>query len=220
MSRVLHTPLSEEVIGGLRAGDRVYLTGTIYTARDAAHKRLVDLIDQGQPLPLDLRGQVIYYVGPTPPKPGQVIGSAGPTTSGRMDSYTPKLTALGLKAMIGKGPRSEEVKEALRRDKAVYFAATGGAGALLSTRIVAARVVAYEDLGPEAIYELEVRDFPVVVVNDIYGGDLYVEGPMKYRTDDACPGRPSDACSGRPSDASPGRADGARAGSQLSPQEA
>jgi len=181
MSRTLVTPLTEEAISALRTGDRVLLNGVIYTARDAAHKRLVELIEHGQELPLDLQGQVVYYVGPTPPKPGQVIGSAGPTTSGRMDPYTPKLTALGLKGMIGKGPRSQAVKEALCRDKAVYFAATGGAGALLSQRIVAARVVACEDLGPEAIYELRVKDFPVVVVNDIYGGDLYVEGPMKYR---------------------------------------
>lgn len=180
MDRVITTPLTEEVVASLQAGDRVLLSGVIYTARDAAHKRLVELIDKGEPLPIDIQGQVIYYVGPTPAKPGEVIGSAGPTTSGRMDVYTPKLTALGLKGMIGKGSRNEAVKEALKRDKAVYFAATGGAGALLAQRIVSARVVVYEDLGPEAIHELEVKDFPVVVINDIYGGDLYVEGRKKY----------------------------------------
>lgn len=180
MDRVITTPLTDEVVAGLRAGDRVLLSGLIYTARDAAHKRLVELIDKGEPLPIEIQGQVIYYVGPTPAKPGEVIGSAGPTTSGRMDAYAPKLTALGLKGMIGKGSRNEAVKEALKRDKAVYFAATGGAGALLSQRIVSAKVVAYEDLGPEAIHELEVKDFPVVVINDMYGGDLYIEGRKKY----------------------------------------
>jgi len=180
MDRVITTPLTDEVVASLRAGDRVLLTGVIYTARDAAHKRLVELIEKGEPLPIEIKGQVIYYVGPTPARPGQVIGSAGPTTSGRMDVYAPKLTALGLKGMIGKGSRSEAVKEALQRDKAVYFAATGGAGALLAQRIISAKVVAYEDLGPEAIHELEVKDFPVVVINDMYGGDLYVEGRKKY----------------------------------------
>jgi len=137
-------------------------------------------VDAGEALPIDISGQIIYFVGPTPPKPGEAIGSAGPTTSGRMDSYSPKLLDLGLKGMIGKGSRNDEVKEALKRNKAVYLGATGGAGALLSQRIVAAKVVAYEDLGPEAIRELEVKDFPVVVINDMYGGDLYVEGRKQY----------------------------------------
>lgn len=180
MERVITPPLTDEVVAGLRAGDRLLITGKLYTARDAAHKRLVELIDRGEPLPLDLQGQIIYFTGPTPPKPGEVIGSAGPTTSGRMDAYSPKLTALGLKGMIGKGSRNEAVREALKRDKAVYMAATGGAGALLAQRIVSAKVIAYEELGPEAIRELEVKDFPVVVANDMYGGDLYSEGRKRY----------------------------------------
>jgi fumarate hydratase subunit beta len=174
------TPLTDEVIESLHAGDRLLISGTIYTGRDAAHKRLVALVDKGEPLPIDVKGQIIYFVGPTPAKPGEVIGSAGPTTSGRMDAYSPKLLDLGLKAMIGKGSRNDAVKDALKRNKALYLGATGGAGALLSRRIVAAKVVAYEDLGPEAIRELEVKDFPVVVINDMYGGDLYVEGRKKY----------------------------------------
>ena len=180
MDRVINTPVSDEVIESLHAGDRLLITGTIFTGRDAAHKRLVELIDKGEPLPVDLKGQIIYFVGPTPPKPGEVIGSAGPTTSGRMDIYSPKLTAIGLKGMIGKGSRNESVKEALKRDKAVYLGSTGGAGALLAQRIVSSKVVAYEDLGPEAIRELEVKEFPVVVINDMYGGDLYVEGRKQY----------------------------------------
>jgi fumarate hydratase subunit beta len=179
-TRSITTPLSDEVVESLHAGDRLLISGTIYTGRDAAHKRLIALVDKGEPLPVDIRGQIIYFVGPTPPKPGEVIGSAGPTTSGRMDAYSPKLLDLGLKGMIGKGSRNEAVKEALKRNKAVYLGATGGAGALLSRRIVAAKVVAYEDLGPEAIRELEVKDFPVVVINDMYGGDLYVEGRKEY----------------------------------------
>jgi fumarate hydratase subunit beta len=186
MDRRLTTPLTDEVIETLRSGDRLLLSGIIYTARDAAHKRLVELIDKGEPLPLDLRGQVIYFVGPTPPKPGQVIGSAGPTTSGRMDAYSPRLLELGLKGMIGKGSRNDTVKEALRRHKAVYLGATGGAGALLAQRVVSSKVVAYEDLGPEAIHELEVVDFPLVVINDMYGGDLYVEGRKKYERKVSC----------------------------------
>lgn len=157
----------------LRAGDRVLLSGVIYTARDAAHKRLYDLLQAGEELPVDLRGQVIYFVGPTPARPGQVIGSAGPTTSGRMDAYTPALIAYGLRGMIGKGRRSPEVLKAIQEHGAVYFGATGGAGALLAKRIVKAEVVAYPDLGPEAIHRLEVKDFPVIVVNDAHGGDLY-----------------------------------------------
>jgi fumarate hydratase subunit beta len=178
--RVISPPLSDEVIESLRAGDRLLITGVIYTGRDAAHKRLVELIDRDESLPVDLKGQIIYYVGPTPPKPGEVIGSAGPTTSGRMDVFSPKLTAIGVKGMIGKGSRNDAVKEALQRDKAVYLGATGGAGALLAQRIASAKVVAYDDLGPEAIRELEVKEFPVVVINDMYGGDLYIEGRKKY----------------------------------------
>ena len=168
------------MIESLHAGDRLLITGTIYTGRDAAHKRLVALDRQGRAAAHRHPGQIIYFVGPTPAKPGEVIGSAGPTTSGRMDAYSPKLLDLGLKGMIGKGSRNEAVKEALKRNKAVYLGATGGAGALLAQRIVAAKVVAYEDLGPEAIRELEVKDFPVVVINDMYGGDLYVEGRKQY----------------------------------------
>lgn len=172
----LKTPLSDEDVIKLKAGDIVYLSGTIYTARDAAHKKLVDLILSGEELPFDLKGAVIYFVGPTPPKPGEPIGSAGPTTSYRMDSYSPILIEHGLKGMIGKGKRSKEVKEACIKYKAVYFGATGGAGALLSERIKSAEIIAYPELGPEAIRKLEVEDFPVVVINDTYGNDLYEEG--------------------------------------------
>ncbi len=172
----LKTPLSEEDVVKLKAGDIVYLSGTIYTARDAAHKRLVELIQKGEKLPFELKGAVIYFVGPTPPKPGEAIGSAGPTTSYRMDSYSPLLIEHGLKGMIGKGKRNDAVKEACKRFKAVYFGATGGAGALLSERIKSAKVIAYEELGPEAVRELVVDQFPVVVVNDTYGNDLYEEG--------------------------------------------
>lgn len=178
--RRITTPLTDEVIESLHAGDRLLITGAILTGRDAAHKRLVELIDKGEPLPVDIRGEIIYFVGPTPAKPGQVIGSAGPTTSGRMDAYSPKLLDLGLKGMIGKGVRNEAVRESLKRNKAVYLAATGGAGALLAQRIKSATVVAYEDLGPEAIRRLEVEDFPVVVINDMYGGDLYAEGRRQF----------------------------------------
>jgi len=169
----LHTPLSVAELERLKAGDRVLISGKIYTARDTAHRRLIERIDAGLDLPIRLKGQVIYYCGPTPAKPGQQIGSAGPTTSYRMDSYAPRLIELGLKGMIGKGKRSPEVIDAMKKYGAVYFGATGGAGALLSKRIKAARVVAYEDLGPEAICELEVEDFPVVVINDTKGNDLY-----------------------------------------------
>jgi fumarate hydratase subunit beta len=176
----LKTPLTDADLEKLRAGDKVLLTGVIYTGRDAAHKRLFDLLKEGKPLPIDLKGQVIYYVGPAPAKPGQVIGSAGPTTSGRMDAYSPKLMEMGLRGMIGKGMRRKEVVEAMKKYKAVYFAATGGAGALLAKAIKKAQVVAYEDLGPEAINRLEVEDFPVIVVNDTKGNDLYEEGMRKY----------------------------------------
>ena len=171
----LTTPLRDADVEKLHAGDVVYLTGIIYTGRDAAHKRLVAALDAGTPLPFDPRGAVIYYVGPSPAKPGYPIGAAGPTTSYRMDSYAPRLHSLGLKATIGKGKRSDEVKAALKKHTAVYFGATGGAGALLSQRIKAARVIAYEDLGPEAIRELTVEDFPLLVINDAKGGELYVK---------------------------------------------
>jgi len=176
----LTPPLSDADVERLRAGDQVLLSGVVYTARDAAHARLVDLIEKGEPLPFDLRGQIIYFVGPTPAPPGRPIGSAGPTTSYRMDPYSPVLVAHGLKGMIGKGKRSHDVKEALRRHKAVYFGAVGGAAALISKRILSAEIVAYEDLGPEAIRRLVVKDFPVVVVNDAHGGDLYEEGRKRY----------------------------------------
>ena len=177
----LTTPLSDEDIEKLRAGDQVYITGVVYTGRDAAHKKLVELIKENKPLPFDVKGQIIYYVGPTPARPGKAVGSAGPTTSYRMDSYAPYLYALGLKATIGKGGRSEEVKEALKKYKAVYLAAVGGAGALISKSIIKSEVVAYPELGPEAIRRMEVKDFPAIVINDMYGRDLYLEGKKKYR---------------------------------------
>lgn len=173
-------PLSDGDVIQLRAGQRVLISGKIYTGRDAAHKKMIELLEAGKELPVDLKGQIIYYVGPAPARPGQVIGSAGPTTSGRMDSYTPRLLAAGLKGMIGKGARSEEVKEAMKKYKAVYFAAVGGAGALIAKRIKGARVVAYPELGAEAVYELEVEDFPAIVVNDAHGADLYIEGRQRY----------------------------------------
>ncbi len=176
----LTTPLGDGDVIRLRAGDRVRLCGTLLTGRDAAHQRLIELLDAGQPLPVDVRGQVIYYVGPTPPLPGMVIGSAGPTTGGRMDRYAPRLMALGLKGMIGKGSRSQPVRDAMRQWKSVYFGAVGGAGALLSKYITAAEIVAYEDLGTEAIRRLTVEEFPVIVVNDTHGRDLYEEGMKQY----------------------------------------
>lgn len=174
-------PLADEAVELLRAGDKVLITGVIYTARDAAHKRLIELLDAGKPLPLELKGQMIYYVGPTPERPGQVIGSAGPTTSGRMDAYAPRLLDLGLKGMIGKGARNKDVLESMKKNKAVYLAAVGGAAALIARSIKKAEIIAYEDLGPEAIRRLEVVDFPAIVVNDIHGGDLFVQGVEKYR---------------------------------------
>jgi fumarate hydratase subunit beta len=177
----IKTPLDEETIKKLKAGDQAFISGVIYTARDAAHKRLVEALDKGEKLPFDLTNQTVYYMGPSPAKPGQVIGSAGPTTSGRMDSYAPRLMAAGLKGMIGKGNRSQAVKDAIKKYKAVYFAAIGGAGALISRSIKKAEVIAYEDLGAEAIRRLEVENFPVTVINDIYGGDLYEQGKAKYQ---------------------------------------
>lgn len=182
MSKVYHltTPLSDEAVSELKSGDIVYLSGTIYTARDAAHKRLVDLLDNGKELPFDIKGAVIYFVGPTPAKPGDPIGSAGPTTSYRMDSYSPRLIKEGLKGMIGKGKRNTDVTDACQKYKAVYFGATGGAGALLGKQIKSAEVIAYPELGPEAVRKLEVVDFPVTVINDTYGADLYKIGRSQY----------------------------------------
>ncbi len=175
------TPLTEEIIDKLQAGDTVYLNGVILTGRDAAHKKLFELIKEGKELPIDIKGQIIYYVGPSPARPGQVIGSAGPTTSGRMDAYTPALLDMGLKGMIGKGLRSKDVLDSIVKNKAVYFAATGGAAALISKRITQCEVIAYPELGPEAIYRLEVENFPVIVVNDAHGGDLYKQGREQYQ---------------------------------------
>ena len=183
----LYTPFSEVEARKLRAGDRVYLTGIVYTARDAAHKRMHDALQRGEPLPIDLRDQVLYYVGPTPAKPGQPIGSAGPTTSYRMDAYTPALLEEGLRATIGKGPRSPEVRKAMVQHGAVYFAAVGGAAALIARSIKKAEVLAYEDLGTEAIRRLEVERLPVLVINDTLGNDLYEEGVARFRS----PGRPN-----------------------------
>jgi len=177
----LQTPLSDKDVERLKTGDRVLISGVIYTGRDAAHKRLFDLLRDGKNLPFDIRGQIIYYVGPTPSKPGHVFGSAGPTTSYRMDAYSPTLIEKGLKGMIGKGMRSDAVKEAMKKFKAIYFAATGGAGALLAKRVKKAEVVAYEDLGPEAIRRLEVEDLPAIVINDVRGNDLYIEGEKQYK---------------------------------------
>jgi fumarate hydratase subunit beta len=177
----LKTPLKEEDVRKLKAGDKVSLSGTVYTARDAAHKRLVELIEQGKELPMSLEGQIIYYVGPAPTPPGKAIGSAGPTTSYRMDPYTPLLIENGLRGMIGKGERNDDVVGAMKKHGAVYFAATGGAAALISKRITGAEVIAYEDLGAEAIRELTVEDFPVIVAQDSSGGNIYTEGQEKYR---------------------------------------
>ena len=177
----IRLPLSDETIEQLRVGDYVYLTGALYTARDAAHRRMVEALSNGEPLPVDIRGQVIYYVGPTPAKPGAVIGSAGPTTSMRMDPYTPPLLEAGLRGAIGKGGRGPQVREALRKHRAIYFLAVGGAGALLSKQIRSLEVVAYEELGTEAMRLLEIEDFPVLVCNDIHGGDLLEQGKAQWR---------------------------------------
>ena len=176
----LTTPLTEETTRMLQSGDIVYLSGTIFTARDAAHKLLVDLIESGEELPFDLEGSIIYFVGPTPPKPGDPIGSAGPTTSYRMDSYSPTMLKNGSKGMIGKGKRSQEVKDACKEYGGIYFGATGGAGALLGKQITSAEVIAYPELGPEAVRKLTVKDFPVTVVNDTHGNDLYQIGRDQY----------------------------------------
>jgi len=169
----IKTPISKDIAASLKAGDRVLITGTVYTARDIAHKRLCQLLDAGKALPIPIDGQVIYFVGPTPSPPGRVIGSAGPTTSSRMNAFSPKLIAAGLKGMIGKGYRGDQVRDALTQYGAVHFAAIGGAGALLSEHIVACEVVAYEDLGTEAIRKLEMVDFPAIVAYDTHGGNVY-----------------------------------------------
>ena len=179
----LTTPLTSADVEALKVGDKVSLTGVIYTGRDAAHKRLVELLDAGKELPFDPKGQIIYYVGPAPAKPGSPIGSAGPTTSYRMDAYAPRLIEVGLKGMIGKGSRNKEVVDAMMSHKAVYFAAVGGAAALIAKRIKSKELVAYEDLGAEAIFRLEVEDFPVIVANDVNGEDLYQKGIEAYRRD-------------------------------------
>ena len=173
MTKYIQLPITDEDVKELKAGDYVYLSGTLYTARDAAHKRMQETLDKGEKLPFELKQNLIYYMGPSPAREGRPIGSAGPTTSSRMDKYTPRLLELGLKGMIGKGKRSKEVKEALVKHKGVYFAAVGGAGALLSKAIISSQVIAYEDLGTEAIRKLEVREFPVIVVLYSGGNDLY-----------------------------------------------
>ena len=175
----IRAPFDEATARSLRAGDRVLISGTILAARDAAHKRLVETLDKGEPLPVDLKGAVVYYVGPSPAKPGEVIGAAGPTTSGRMDAYTPRLHALGVRASVGKGKRSEAVKAALREHGGVYFGAVGGAGAVLSQCITGAEVIAFDDLGTEAIRKLTVKDFPVVVINDAHGGEAYAKPDLE-----------------------------------------
>lgn len=179
-ARKITTPLTDDVVRGLKAGDAVAITGVIYQARDAAHKKLVALIEAGEPLAFELQGAVVYYMGPSPAKPGNVIGSAGPTTSGRMDAYAPLLMQHGLKGMVGKGLRTQEVKDAMHEYTAVYFAATGGAGALLAKSIVGNEVIAWPELGAEAVARLEVKDFAAIVVNDCHGGDLYEEGCKGY----------------------------------------
>lgn len=180
MVKRVMTPLNDLEISELKCGDSILLTGTIYTARDAAHKRLIGLIEKGEELPFDLKGEIIYYVGPTPPKPGMVIGSAGPTTSYRMDAYAPKLLDLGLKGMIGKGLRNEDVIESIKKNKAIYFGAIGGAAALIGKSIIKSEVIAYEDLGSEAIRRLEVKDLPLVVIIDSLGNNLYEIGKENY----------------------------------------
>lgn len=182
MNKYITAPIERQTAQELEAGDYVYLTGTIYTARDAAHKRMYEILQKQEPLPIDISGQVIYYMGPSPAREGRPIGSAGPTTSSRMDKYAPGLLDLGLGAMIGKGKRTQQVKDAIVRNGAVYFAAVGGAGALLSKCILSSEVVAYDDLGTEAIRRLTVKDFPAVVVIDSKGNDLYETAVKEYCT--------------------------------------
>ncbi len=184
MEKYINLPISDEDARNLRAGDYVYLTGVLYTARDAAHKRMQETLDKGDALPVSLEHNLLYYMGPSPAREGRPIGSAGPTTSSRMDKYTPALMDLGLKGMIGKGKRSQAVKEALMRNGGVYFAAVGGAGALLSRAIVSSQVIAYEDLGTEAIRRLEVKNFPVIVVMDSAGNDLYETAVKEFAAEE------------------------------------
>jgi len=179
--REISAPLADKVIAQLRAGERVSITGVVYVARDAAHKRLIAALERGEPLPFDPRGQIIYYMGPSPARPGRPIGSAGPTTAGRMDAYAPRLLQAGLKGMIGKGNRSKAVREAMQKYRGVYLTMTGGAAALTARCILKAQVIAYEDLGAEALRRLEVEHMPAIVVNDIYGGDAYEQGQAQYR---------------------------------------
>ena len=181
MIKRITTPLTEEKVKDLKCGDSVLLSGKLYTARDAAHKRLIDILDNGGELPINIKDETIYYVGPTPAKPGQVIGSAGPTTSYRMDAYSPKLLDLGLKGMIGKGKRNKEVINSMKKNNAVYFGAIGGAAALIGKCITSSEVILYEDLGSEAIRRLEVKDLPLIVVIDSEGNNLYEKGREKYK---------------------------------------
>ena len=176
----INTPLTEDKVKNLKAGDTILLSGILYTARDAAHKRLIDLLDNQEKLPFDIKDQIIYYVGPSPAKPGQVIGSAGPTTSYRMDPYAPRLLELGLRGMIGKGKRSDEVIEAIKANNCIYFGAIGGAAALIGKSIVKSEIIAYEDLGAEAIRRIEVKDMPLVVIIDSDGTNLYEVGKEDY----------------------------------------
>jgi len=177
----IKTPMTTKDAEGLKIGDNVHITGVIYTARDAAHKRLVELLDKGEKLPFDPDGSIIYYVGPAPAPPGKPIGSAGPTSSYRMDTYAPRLIEVGMRASIGKGERSNDVVEAMKKHKAIYFAAIGGAAALIAQSIKKADIIAFEDLGAEAVRRLEVVDFPCIVAQDCYGGNMYKEGIKKYR---------------------------------------
>jgi len=181
MQKKITSPFSDKTIADLKAGDQVLISGVMYVGRDAAHKRLVDALNKGDKLPFDVKGQVIYYMGPSPTKPGKIIGSSGPTTSGRMDAYTPRMLEAGLKGMVGKGLRTKDVKDAIKKYKAVYLASVVGAAALIAKRIVKSEIIAYEELGPEALLRVEVKDFPAIVINDMYGGDLYEEGKAKYR---------------------------------------
>jgi fumarate hydratase subunit beta len=181
VSKIINTPLTDEITCNLHAGDRVLINGIIYTGRDAAHKRLSEMLERGEELPFELAGQTIYYVGPCPAKPGKAIGSAGPTTSGRMDAYAPRLMEIGLKGMIGKGLRSKNVIDSIIKHKCAYFAAIGGAGALLAEAVKEAEVIAFGDLGPEAIYKLKVENFPVTVIIDTEGKNLYEIGRSKYK---------------------------------------
>ena len=181
MPKIINLPLTEKDIAGLKAGDNVLLNGVLYVARDAAHKRIVDALGKKLKTPFEIEGQTIYYMGPAPTKPGHAVGAAGPTSSYRMDTYTIPLLEAGLKGMVGKGQRTQPIRDALKKHKAVYFATIGGAGALISKSIRKAEIIAYEDLGAEAVMKLEVENFPVTVINDIYGGDLYQQSKAKYR---------------------------------------